>query len=74
MPLNHEPGRAGRSELKELTAIHLLKAGVVFAPDHNAAFLTPVRNLVRSGTPVVVFESRPSLPPGPNLTYIVSDL
>ncbi len=47
--------------------------GVVLAPDHSAALLTPVRNLVRSGTPVVVIESRLSLQPGPNLTYIVSD-
>ncbi len=47
--------------------------GVVLAPDHTAALLTQVRTLVDSGVPVVIVESRLPLPPGPNLTYIVSD-
>ena len=47
--------------------------GVVLAPDHTAALLTPVRMLVNSGVPVVVIESKLPLAAGPGLTYIVGD-
>ena len=47
--------------------------GIVLAPDHTAALLTSVRALLNAGLPMVVIESRLPLPPGPNLTYIVSD-
>lgn len=48
-------------------------SGLVLAPDHALALLTPIRRVLATGTPVVIVSSRLGLPPGGNLSYIVTD-
>jgi ribose transport system substrate-binding protein len=48
-------------------------AGLVLAPDHSLALLTPVERVVAAGTPVIIVSSQLALRPGPNLSYIVND-
>ncbi len=47
--------------------------GLVLAPDHSLALLTPVQRAVSAGIPVVIVSSDLALAPGPNLSYIVND-
>jgi ribose transport system substrate-binding protein len=48
-------------------------SGVVLAPDHALALLTPIRRVLAAGTPVVIVSSPLALPPDGRLSYIVTD-
>lgn len=47
--------------------------GIVLAPDHSLALMNAVQDALSAGIPVVVVSSRLSLPPGPDLSYILND-
>jgi len=47
--------------------------GLVLAPDHSQALITPVRRAMSHGLPVVVVGSPLSIPPGNGLCYILND-
>jgi ribose transport system substrate-binding protein len=47
--------------------------GLVIAPDHPLALMTPVRRAIAKGIPVVVIGSPLSIPPEGRLIYIVND-
>jgi ribose transport system substrate-binding protein len=47
--------------------------GLVLAPDHTLALMTPVRRAIAQGIPVVIVSSPLSIPPGGKLIYIVND-
>lgn len=47
--------------------------GLVLAPDHSLALLTPVQKVVAAGIPVIIVSSPLALPPAKNLSYIVND-
>lgn len=47
--------------------------GLVLAPDHALALVTPVRRAVSHGVPTVVIGSRLAIPPGRGLWYILND-
>lgn len=52
---------------------HSTYAGLVLAPDHAVALLTPIRRILARGTPVVIVLSPLALPPEDKLSYIVTD-
>lgn len=47
--------------------------GLVLAPDHAIALLTPIRRILASGMPVVIVSAPLMLPPRDKLSYIVTD-
>jgi ribose transport system substrate-binding protein len=47
--------------------------GLVLAPDHALALITPVRNAVARGLPTVIVGSPLAIPPGDGLSYILND-
>lgn len=47
--------------------------GLVLAPDHSLALITPVRRAIARGLPVVVVGSRLAVPPEDRLSYVVND-
>ena len=47
--------------------------GLVLAPNHALATLTPLRRALAAGLPVVVVSAQLDLPAGDRLTYIVND-
>ena len=47
--------------------------GLVLAPDQTLALMTPVRRALAHGIPTVVIGSPLPIPPGGNLSYILSD-
>jgi len=47
--------------------------GLVLAPDHSLAMLTPVRRALAAGIPVVIVSSPLELPPSNRLSYILND-
>ena len=47
--------------------------GLVLAPDHSQALITPVRRALESGLPVVIVGSPTPIPAGENLTYVLND-
>jgi len=47
--------------------------GLVLAPDHALALITPVRNAVAHGLPTVIVGSPLAIPPGDGLSYILND-
>jgi ribose transport system substrate-binding protein len=47
--------------------------GLVLAPDHSLALLTPVQKVIAAGIPVIIVSSPLALPPGKNLSYIIND-
>jgi len=47
--------------------------GLVLAPDHTLATLTPLRRVLAAGLPVVVVSAQLDLPPSGRLSYIVND-
>jgi len=47
--------------------------GLVLAPDHAQALITPVRRAMSHGLPVVVVGSPLSIPPGNGLCYVLND-
>ncbi len=47
--------------------------GLVLAPDHALALITPVRNAVAHGLPTVIVGSPLAIPPADGLSYILND-
>ncbi len=47
--------------------------GLVLAPDHSLALITPVRRALASGLPVVIVGSPLPIPAGENLAYVLND-
>lgn len=47
--------------------------GLVLAPDHALALITPVRRALASGLPIVIVGSPLAIPAGGNLTYVLND-
>ncbi len=47
--------------------------GLVLAPNHSRALITPVRRAIESGLPVVIVGSPLPIPPSANLTYVLND-
>ena len=47
--------------------------GLVLAPDHSQALITPVRRALASGLPIVIVGSPLPIPPGENLAYVLND-
>ena len=47
--------------------------GLVLAPDHSLALITPVRRALASGLPTVIVSSRLPIPADENLSYILND-
>lgn len=47
--------------------------GLVLAPDHSLALMTPVRRALTSGLPTVIVSSPLSIPADKNLFYILND-
>lgn len=47
--------------------------GLVLAPDHALALITPVRNAIAHGLPTVIVGSPLAIPPGNGLSYILND-
>ena len=47
--------------------------GLVLAPDHSQALITPVRRALASGLPIVVVGSRLPIPASGNLGYVLND-
>lgn len=61
-------------QVEQIEAI--LKAGcegLVLAPDHSVALITPVRRVIARGVPVVVVGSSLTIPPEDRLSYVVND-
>jgi ribose transport system substrate-binding protein len=57
--------------VERVTAKHY--DGLVLAPDHSLAMLTPVRRALAAGIPVVIVSSALELPSNSRLSYILSD-
>jgi ribose transport system substrate-binding protein len=57
--------------VQRVTAKHY--DGLVLAPDHSLAMLTPVRRALAAGIPVVIVSSALELPSNSLLSYILSD-
>lgn len=57
--------------VEKITASHF--DGLILAPDHSLALLTPVRRAVAAGLPVVIVSSGLQLPPSASVSYILSD-
>ncbi len=47
--------------------------GLVLAPDHSQALITPVRRALASGLPIVIVGSPLPIPAGENLAYVLND-
>ncbi len=47
--------------------------GLVLAPDHSRALITPVRRALATGLPIVIVGSPMPIPPGENLAYVLND-
>ena len=47
--------------------------GLVLAPDHALALITPVRRALASGMPIVILGSPLAIPANQNLTYVLND-
>jgi ribose transport system substrate-binding protein len=47
--------------------------GLVLAPDHALALITPVRRALASGLPIVIVGSPLSIPANQNLSYVLND-
>ena len=47
--------------------------GLVLAPDHSLALITPVRRALASGLPIVIVSSPLPIPACENLTYVLND-
>nr|WP_184220595.1 substrate-binding domain-containing protein [Granulicella aggregans] len=47
--------------------------GLVLAPDHSLALITPVRRALANGLPIVIVGSPLPIPAGDNLTYVLND-
>jgi ribose transport system substrate-binding protein len=47
--------------------------GLVLAPDHSLALITPVRSAMARGLPTVIVGSPLAIPPGDRLSYILND-
>ncbi len=47
--------------------------GLVLAPDHSQALITPVRRALANGLPIVIVGSPIPIPPGENLAYVLND-
>ncbi len=47
--------------------------GLILAPDHSQALITPVRRALASGLPIVIVGSPIPIPPGENLAYVLND-
>ncbi len=47
--------------------------GLVLAPDHALALITPVRRSLASGLPIVIVGSPLPIPAGENLSYVLND-
>ena len=47
--------------------------GLVLAPDHSQALITPVRRALASGLPIVIVGSPLPIPAGDNLAYVLND-
>lgn len=59
------------SLIERITASHF--DGLILAPDHSLALLTPVRRAVAAGLPVVIVSSGLQLPANASVSYILSD-
>ena len=47
--------------------------GLVLAPDHALALITPVRRALAGGMPIVILGSPLAIPPNQNLSYVLND-
>lgn len=47
--------------------------GLVLAPDHSLALITPVRRALASGLPIVIVSSPLPIPASENLSYLLND-
>jgi ribose transport system substrate-binding protein len=47
--------------------------GLILAPDHGLALITPVRRAIQRGMPTVIVGSPLAIPPGDRLCYILND-
>ena len=47
--------------------------GLVLAPDHSQALITPVRRALASGLPIVIVGSPLPIPPNKDLAYVLND-
>jgi ribose transport system substrate-binding protein len=68
----HEDDVEGQINLLETIRLGRY-AGLILAPDHALALLTTIRRTLSAGKPVVIISSRLALPPGGNLSYIITD-
>ena len=57
--------------VERVTAEHY--GGLVLAPDHSLALITPVRRALAKGLPTVIVGSPLPIPPDQNLFYILND-
>jgi ribose transport system substrate-binding protein len=68
----HEDDVEGQISLLEKVR-HGAYRGLVLAPDHAIALLSPIRRILAGGTPIVIVSSPLALPPEGKLSYIVTD-